>query len=89
MSEPTKDAKEAKPATPPAGAPAAEPAKAAPPVVLIAVVALALGAGAALGGLFVAPQLVHARQVAAASQLADPHGKKAKKEKKEQPKLFE
>jgi flagellar FliL protein len=84
MSDEPKEAKDSKDAPPADGAAAAAgaPAKAAPPVVLIAVVALALSAGGALGALLVAPKIIHARQAAAAEQLADPHGKKAKKKKK-------
>jgi flagellar FliL protein len=84
MSDEPKEAKDSKDAPPAEGevAAAGAPAKAAPPVVLIAVVALALTAGGALGGLLVAPKIIHARQAAAAEQLADPHGKKAKKKKK-------
>ena len=80
MSEETKETKEA----PAEGAAAAAPAspKAAPPVVLIAVVVLALGAGAALGSLLLAPKLIHARQASAAEDLAHPGRKKDTKDKK-------
>ena len=80
----SEDIQAAKPEAPAAAA-APAPAKGAPIpplVVLIAVVVLALGAGAALGGLLVAPQLIKAKQAAALSQAADPHGKKGKKDKK-------
>ncbi len=87
MSEPTQEAKD-KPEA--AGDAPAAPAKAAgkePPLfVLIGVVVLALGVGAALGSLLIAPRIIHARQAAAAAEAADPHhkakGKKDKKDKK-------
>jgi flagellar FliL protein len=78
-----KDAKDGKPAAPQAAAAAAPAAaKPAPPVVLIAVVAVALVAGAALGSLLLAPRVIHARQAAAAAQLADPQSQHEKAKKK-------
>lgn len=68
-------------------APAAKPAAKEPPiVVLIAVVVLALGAGAALGTLLLAPRIIHARQAAALAEAKDPHHKKEKKDKKKEKK---
>jgi flagellar basal body-associated protein FliL len=63
---------------------AAPPAKpgAAIPVLLIGVVAGALVAGAALGGLLVAPQLNRMRHAAAVATAADPnHGKQNREDK--------
>jgi flagellar FliL protein len=84
-----KEAKDKETGKPEAGAAAAAPAAPRAPlsplVVLIAVVVLAVSAGAALGGLLLAPRLIQAKQAAAASELANPHHKqdKKKKDKKE------
>lgn len=64
-----------------AGAPGAKaaPATKTPPIWMLALVlALALGAGAALGGLLLGPGLVKAKQAAAAARL-DPKAAKQKK----------
>lgn len=52
------------------------------PIVLIAVVVLALAAGAALGGLLVGPKVIQARHAAAVAASKDPHKKDKKKDKK-------
>lgn len=81
MSDDVKDKDtKAKPEAGAAAATAPAAAAAAPPVLLIAVIVLALGAGSALGGMLLAPQLIHARQAAAAADLADPHHKKHDKQ---------
>ncbi len=85
MSEAPQEPKDKPEAEGDAKAAPAKPAGKEPPLfVLIAVVVVALGAGAALGSLLVAPPIIKARQAAAAEELANPHhkGKKDKKEKK-------
>jgi flagellar FliL protein len=81
--EPKKPAPEAAAGKPAAPAPAAakkpsKPLLPALPIVPIAVIVLALAAGTAVGSLLVAPPLIKARQVAAASAGKD-HGKKKSK----------
>jgi len=85
MSEAPQEPKDKPEAEGDAKAAPAKPAGKEPPLfVLIAVVVVALGAGAALGSLLIAPPIIKARQAAAAQALADPHhkGKKDKKDKK-------
>ncbi len=87
MSDETQDPKKPAPEAP-AGKPAVAAATApkppsklpALPIVPIVVIVLALAAGSAVGSLLVAPPLIKARQVAAASAGKD-HGKKKDKKK--------
>lgn len=65
-----------------AAAPAAKDSAGPAPIVLIAVIVVALGAGAVLGSLLVAPQVIKARQAAAVAAAKDPHKKDKKKDKK-------